>query len=110
LKLEIGNWKFEVILLDMPVTKQAIKKVRADRRKAIYNLKVKKTLKAAVSAFRKKPTKAGLVAVYRIVDRAAKTNVIHKNKASRLKSRLSRLISSKVKPPKSSTLAAGAAV
>ncbi|MBI2326844.1 30S ribosomal protein S20 [Candidatus Curtissbacteria bacterium] len=76
----------------MPVTKQAIKKVRQDRRKTVYNLRVKKIYKATVSAFGKKPTIAGLSAVYRALDRAAKVNVIHKNKASRLKSRLSKLI------------------
>ena len=84
------------ILIDMPVTKQAIKKIRQDRRKTAVNLKVRRAFKAAVLGFRKKPTRAGLTAVYRAADKAAKTNVIHKNKASRLKSRLSKLL----KPPK----------
>ncbi|OGD93327.1 hypothetical protein A2697_00670 [Candidatus Curtissbacteria bacterium RIFCSPHIGHO2_01_FULL_41_44] len=97
----------------MPVTKQAIKKVRQDKRKTVYNLKVKKALKATVLAFRKKPTQAGLLTVYKAADRAAKTNVIHKNKAARIKSRLSKMLtkvaglkvpikkSSKTKPTKS---------
>lgn len=76
----------------MPVTKQAIKKVRQDKRKAVVNLKVKTAFKKAVSQFRKKPTEAGLKTVYKLLDRAAKTNVIHRNKASRLKSRLSKLV------------------
>lgn len=75
----------------MPVTKQAIKKVRQDARKTIFNLRRKKAFKAAILAFRKKPTAAGLKKVYSALDRAAKTNVIHKNKAARLKSRLSKL-------------------
>lgn len=82
----------------MPVTKQAIKKVRQDRRKTIYNMKVKKAYKKLVSVFRKTPTPASLKLVYKTLDRAAKTNVIHKNKAARLKSRLSKLVKSKVTP------------
>ena len=76
----------------MPVTKQAIKKVRADRRKTIINLKVKRAYRQAVLIFRKKPTGASLKTVYKLVDKAAKTNVIHKNKAARLKSKLSKLL------------------
>ena len=81
----------------MPVTKQAIKKVRQDKRKAAFNLRVRKAYKAAVIAFRKKPTAALLSTVYKTLDKAAKTNVIHKNKAARLKSQLSK------KLPKNST-------
>ena len=89
---KLGFRIFSVILQVMPVTKQAIKKVRQDRRKTVINLRVKKNFKAAVLAFRKKPTAGGLRKVFVALDRAAKTNVIHKNKASRLKSRLSKLI------------------
>ena len=78
----------------MPVTKQAIKKVRQDARKAVFNLQRKNAYKKAVKDFLKHPTEAGLKSVFSAVDRAAKTNVIHKNKASRIKSRLSK----KLKP------------
>ena len=78
----------------MPLTKQAIKKVRQDKRKTIYNMRVKKTYKQAVAAFRKNPTLKGIGDVFSKLDKAAKTNVIHKNKAARLKSRLSKLIPS----------------
>lgn len=74
----------------MPVTKQAIKKVRQDRRKTLINLKLKQAYKKAVRDFVKKPTEAGLKTVFGAVDKAAKVNVIHKNKASRIKSRLSK--------------------
>jgi len=79
----------------MPVTKQAIKKVRQDKRKAAINLKVKQALKKSVGAFKKNPTEANLKAVYKAADRAAKTNVIHKNRAARIKSRLSKRIAKK---------------
>ena len=81
----------------MPVTKQAIKKVRQDRRKRVFNLRLKRVLKAAVVSYRKKPTKIALTAVYKAADRAAKTNVIHRNKAARIKSRLSKLLKDKAK-------------
>ena len=81
----------------MPVTKQAIKKVRQDKRKAIFNLRVKKAYKKAVVEFRKNPAASLFKTVSSKLDIAAKTNIIHKNKASRIKSRLSKLISSKTK-------------
>jgi len=83
----------------MPVTKQAIKKVRQDKRKAVFNLQRKKAYKEAVKKYLKNPTPAGLRSVFVAVDRAAKTNVIHKNKAARIKSRLSK----KLKPTKASS-------
>jgi len=77
----------------MPLTKQAIKKVRQDKRKTIYNIRTKKAYKQAVAAFRKNPTVKSISEVFSKLDRAAKTNLIHKNKAARLKSRLNKLIS-----------------
>ena len=79
----------------MPVTKQAIKKVRADKRKTIINLRIKKALKKAIVTFRKKPSSSLLTAVFKAADKAVKGNVIHKNRANRMKSRLSKLITSK---------------
>lgn len=76
----------------MPVIKQAIKKVRQDRRKTVFNARVKRTFKDAVAAFRKNPSAKALPGLFSALDRAAKTNVIHANKASRLKSRLSKLV------------------
>ena len=81
----------------MPVTKQAIKKVRADKRKTIINLRIKKALKRAVVTFRKNPSTTLLTAVFKAADKAAKKGVIHKNRAARIKSRLSKLVSSKKK-------------
>ena len=83
----------------MPLTKQAIKKVRQDKRKTIYNLRVKKTYKQAVAAFRKNPAAKSISEVFSKLDKAAKTNIIHKNKAARLKSRLIKLIKSTGKSP-----------
>ncbi len=82
----------------MPVIKQAIKKVRQDERKTAINLVRKTAYKKAVSEFRKNPTAALLTTAFKALDKAAKINVIHKNKASRLKSRLSKLVTSKKTP------------
>ena len=76
----------------MPITTGAIRKLRADKKKAGVNLKVKHLLREAVAKMRKKPSKATLVEVFKRADRAAKSGVVHKNKAARLKSRLSKLV------------------
>lgn len=82
----------------MPVIKQAIKKVRQDKRKAAINLAARSKYKKAVGAFRKNPTEVLLKAAYSALDKAAKTNAIHRNKAARLKSRLSKKLAPKTKP------------
>lgn len=76
----------------MPITVGAIRKLRADKRKHSVNLKAKQQFKEAVSVMRKKPTAKNLQAVFSHLDRAAKVNLVHANTASRLKSRLSKLL------------------
>ncbi len=79
-------------MADMPITKGAIRKLRSDKSKTRVNGMVKRAFRESVSKMRKHPTVKNLVEVYRKLDRAAKSKVIHKNKADRLKSRLSRLV------------------
>jgi len=76
----------------MPVTKSARKKVRKDKKRTALNRNKKLALKETVKAARKKPTLETLRKAYSYLDKAAKTHLIHKNKASRLKSRLARLV------------------
>ena len=76
----------------MPITRGAIRKQRADKRKIAINLKVKSLYKNAVKKVRKQPTAKNLTDAFKRLDRAAKSHVIHKNKAARLKSRLSKLL------------------
>ncbi|MEK9179863.1 MAG: 30S ribosomal protein S20 [Patescibacteria group bacterium] len=52
-----------------------------------------KVYKKLVSAKKIEEAKTALRKVYKSLDKAAKTNVITKNKASRLKSRLAKLLS-----------------
>jgi small subunit ribosomal protein S20 len=76
----------------MPIIKSAIKKMRQDKKRTARNLITKDRFKAAVRAFKKNPTEKNLAIAYRFLDRAAKKNVIHRNKAARLKSRMAKLL------------------
>lgn len=78
----------------MPITSSAKKALRRDKRKTKINLKVKKVFKKAVADFKKKPTAKTLSTAFSRLDKAAKKKVIHKNKAARLKSRLTKLLNS----------------
>ena len=74
----------------MPIIKSAIKKLRKDRKRTILNKKKKDNLKTLIKKARLDNTKENLSAVFSALDKAAKVKLIHKNKASRLKSRLSK--------------------
>lgn len=77
----------------MPVTKQARKKLRKDKKRTEKNLKIKEGFKKAVKNTRKSPTVKKLSEASKVIDKAAKNGTIHKNKAARLKSRLAKLAS-----------------
>ncbi len=79
----------------MPITVGAIRKLRADKNKVRINEHVKRAYKEAVSTMRTKPNVKNLTTAFSKLDRAAKTNLIHKNTASRLKSRLTKLLPKK---------------
>lgn len=80
----------------MPNTKVAIKALRQSERRREINLAKKKTLKGIIKDYKKtketnqEEAKDKLKTVYKNLDKAAKINLIHKNKASRLKSRLAK--------------------
>ncbi|MBI4099563.1 30S ribosomal protein S20 [Candidatus Microgenomates bacterium] len=76
----------------MPILKSAIKKLRQSTKKRERNLAAKSALKNLLDAFKKKPTPGVFSKLTSALDRAAKKNLIHRNKAARLKSRLSRLL------------------
>jgi len=84
----------------MPITKGAIRKQRADRVKTAINDRVRKLYRLVLKKARQKPTPQSLSAAYRGLDRAAKAHVIHRNKAARLKSRLSKLLPKSKPVPK----------
>lgn len=73
--------------------KSAIKKIRQDEQKRLQNRYYAKTMRNAVRKLRATTNKEEAVALYpqvqKLVDKLAKTNVIHKNKAANLKSKMS---------------------
>ena len=82
----------------MPNTESVKKSLRQSQHRRARNLSQKKALKEVVRNFKKavesKPEEATkmLSDVYKKLDKAAKKNLIHKNRASRLKSRLTQRI------------------
>lgn len=74
----------------MPIIKSAIKKVRKDKVRTARNKKRELTLKSLVKKARTDKTAKSLQAAFSALDKAAKVHLIHPNKASRLKSRLSK--------------------
>jgi small subunit ribosomal protein S20 len=79
----------------MPIIKSALKKVRKDKVRTARNKKREEILKKIIKAARKNPNTKNLMAAFSALDKAAKVNLIHQNKASRLKSHLSKLINKK---------------
>lgn len=78
----------------MPNIKSAKKKLRQDAKRTKSNMTYKKTLVKTVKNMGKMKSK-DLKSAHSIIDKAAKKGVIHKNKAARLKSRISRSKSKK---------------
>ncbi len=83
----------------MPITKSAKKALRQNVRRRHRNLKRKAELKAVIKQYKKliaadekDKSREFLSQVYKKLDKAAKINLIKKNKAARLKSRLSKLL------------------
>ncbi|MBU1092638.1 30S ribosomal protein S20 [Patescibacteria group bacterium] len=74
----------------MPVTHSAKKKMRADTRKRATNLTQRVMAKKAVKTARLNSTPESLRLAQKALDKAVKTHVIHRNKAARLKSRLTK--------------------
>lgn len=66
--------------------------MRHDKRRTKANSQKKIALKKLVKQMRRTPTAKNLTPVFSALDKAVKTKLIHKNKASRLKSRLSKTL------------------
>lgn len=83
----------------MPIIESAKKALRQSKKKRVRNIKRANAYRTAVKNFKKlaaagkkDEAKTYLTKVYKALDKAAKTGVIKKNKASRLKSNSSRLL------------------
>lgn len=76
----------------MPIIRSAIKKVRKDKVREARNKKRELSVKASIKKVRISKKASDLTAAFSALDKAVKVNLIHRNKASRLKSRLSKLV------------------
>jgi len=99
--------KFDILFHAMPITSSAIKKSRQDTVARERNRIIRDEYKKAAKTVRKyaedgdmKKAQEALKEAYSKIDKAAKKNILHKNNASRRKSRLSALLKVKnAKPP-----------
>lgn len=83
----------------MPAIKSAKKKLRQDKKRQLSNKKIKDTLKKAIKKAKEQPSEKTIREAFSATDKAVKNFIIHKNKGSRVKSSLSKLIAKKT-PPK----------
>lgn len=77
----------------MPLLKNAKKALRASKRKAIVNRRVKSRVKTLSDTLVAEPNQSNLSQVFSAIDKAMKRNIFHRNKAARLKSQMSKLVS-----------------
>ena len=84
----------------MPVTTTAKRALRGSKKKESVNKIILAKLGVAVRFARKSKTAEKIIKAVSLADRAAKKKVIHKNKAARIKSQLSKLL---IKTTKSKT-------
>ena len=72
--------------------KSSLKRIRQDKVKALHNKYYAKTMRNAVRKLRAMTNKEEAVKLYpavqKMLDKLAKTNIIHQNKAANLKSSL----------------------
>ncbi|PHX62291.1 MAG: 30S ribosomal protein S20 [Flavobacteriales bacterium] len=76
--------------------KSALKRIRSNEKRRVLNKYQHKTTRNAIKAIRLATVKADAAAklpiVISMIDKLAKKNIIHGNKASNLKSKLTRLV------------------
>jgi len=83
----------------MPITKSAKKALRQNDKRRVHNIVYKKKMRALIKKVRtlvidnkKEEARKLLPTVYKTLDKTAKVNIIKKNTASRMKSRLTKLV------------------
>ena len=76
----------------MPITQSAKKALRQTKTRTEQNRIIKNNLKGALKKAIASPTKETISSVFQAADKAAKKGVIPKNKAARIKSRISKLL------------------
>lgn len=74
----------------MPVIKSAIKKLKQDKKRQKQNENVEQTMTQAFKKALKGKSEKTVAFAFSAIDKAVKANIIHKNKAARLKSKLAK--------------------
>jgi small subunit ribosomal protein S20 len=72
----------------MPILKNAIKKMRQDKKRTEVNKGKKTRIRTLIKSAKTEVSVESLSNAYSALDKAAKSHLIHKKKADRLKSRL----------------------
>jgi len=76
----------------MPLIKSAIKKLKQDKKRTVTNKPYRVKMRLAVKTMRLTKTKNALKGAFQALDKAVKKHIIHKNRATRIKSRLNKLV------------------
>lgn len=76
----------------MPILANAKKALRSTQRKTKYNNLVSARMRSSLKKIVTQPTADNLSEVFSDVDKALKRNLVHRNKATRIKSRASKLL------------------
>lgn len=79
----------------MPVIKSAIKKLRKDRKREKVNDVFREAMDKAIKAAKKTPTQKTASLAFSVIDKAVKNHLLHKNKAARMKSGITKLLPKK---------------
>lgn len=85
----------------MPQTRSAKKKLRRDVRKAVVNVRQKRSLKTLLKKAQETYTAEAVRSAVSAIDKAVKNHIFHRNKAARLKSQLTK--SMKASPVKAAS-------
>ncbi|NLG06599.1 MAG: 30S ribosomal protein S20 [Candidatus Pacebacteria bacterium] len=75
----------------MPILKGAKKALRVSKKKNLINRRLKSQMKTAIDQVKKEINPKNVSLASSKIDRAVKKNIIHKNKAARVKSQLAKL-------------------
>ncbi len=74
----------------MPILKNAKKALRVSKKRAASNLPVKSRLKTSFDKAKKTSSPETMAKAFSAIDKAVRKHIIHKKKAARLKSQVSR--------------------
>lgn len=92
----------------MPIIKSAKKAARQAEKRTAHNQQIKKTIKAALKAFKANPTPENMAKAQSEYDKAVKKDLMKKNTASRRKAALAKYAKEAKNAPKAAAKTAKA--